>query len=688
MTEASLPGPHDKIQLLRRIELFASLNDAQLEIVAKATRLVEFKKEEVIYREGDQADALYIVVSGRLKVFTQSDGREKVYTFLHKGDSFGEISLLTGETHSATVKAQNDALVLELAKADFEEVINRIPALVLYLSRVLSKRLRSKEGRSGEFSEGTIIAVYSAAKEVGRTLFAVSLAASLRRETHREVVLLDMSPQGGEIAAWMRHPTRPALKTQDPNLLFSGGVIEQEMQPTNFGFKLLSVGHTIGQEAEERLVAPLLTYLTDSVAYVLIDLPTEVDSAVFKALTQSDIIYLVTDTQREHLLRTQALYGRLDGAVAQAAEKIKIVVNLRGSTETETTLADEEALLEHPIAYVMPRISALDAAVQPEGLQAMLDQPTSLFAVKVRRLARAVGNVQVGLALGSGAALGLAHIGVLKVLEREKIPIDIVAGTSMGALIAAMWTSGRSARDLEALARRFQHPANLLSLLDIGFLLPLQGFQRGHGVMQFLRKDLGTKTFADTWVPLKIIASNPWTREQVVFEDGQLVDAVRASIAIPGVFYPVQRLDDVLADGGVVNPVPVSVLRKAGARRVIAINCFPTSAETARYVRERRKAHQEEERQLSQRSFPVRAAHWLKHQVMRGISPSILDVLVRSMQMMEHEIAEVACQEADVTIRPTLPDADWMEFYHPDKFIQRGEQVTEQMLPRIRELIA
>ena len=191
-----LPKPDDKLAILKRIPLFSSCSDEQLQLVAERSRLVEYKKGERIYHEGDRADAFYVVTSGRLQVFTLIDGQKHLLSVLHNGDTLGEISLLTGEVHSATVEALNDTLILQLEKQDFDELINRIPSLVLYLSRLLSKRLRTRQ-QVGGTAEAMMVAIYSAAKGVGRTLFAVTLATALRRETGRDVLLIDLSTLDG-----------------------------------------------------------------------------------------------------------------------------------------------------------------------------------------------------------------------------------------------------------------------------------------------------------------------------------------------------------------------------------------------------------------------------------------------------------------------------------------------------------
>ena len=120
MTVFEPPRSQEKVVILKRVPVFAACTEDQLHLIADRTRLVEYKKGEVVYQEGDEANAFYIVSSGRLRAFAHVDGQEKTFTVFHNGDSFGEISLLTGETHSATVQALNDTLILQLQKKDFD----------------------------------------------------------------------------------------------------------------------------------------------------------------------------------------------------------------------------------------------------------------------------------------------------------------------------------------------------------------------------------------------------------------------------------------------------------------------------------------------------------------------------------------------------------------------------------------
>ncbi|MBI3320126.1 MAG: cyclic nucleotide-binding domain-containing protein, partial [Candidatus Omnitrophica bacterium] len=469
MTIADLPRPQDKLAMLKRIALFASCTEEQLQLVAARSRLVEYKKGEQIYREGDRADALYIVTSGRLQVFTLTNGQKELYAVLHNGETFGEISLLTGETHSATVEALNDTLVLQLEKREFDELINRIPSLVLYLSRLLSKRLRTK-GHAGGTGEATVVAIHSAVKGVGRSSFAVALAISLKHETGRETVIVDFNtPAGGTNRLF-------GLSGQAQGSL-PEAAFEQEAVEHPLGFHFLYAASSEGHDGQW-MVAPLVSELAKRYSYILMDLPVEVDAMVLKALTQADLIHLVTDSGKEDVVRTSAFLRQLREAVSHRDDQIKIVLNVMEGPGERLGLPEVTQCLGRPPYFVLPHVARSMEELTTEEIVQLLESRDSPYTIIIRRIARELGGVLIGLALGSGAAMGLAHIGVLKIMERERIPVDLIAGSSVGALIGALWASGKSADEIEQLSKRFKNPWKVRSLfLDMG--IPLIGLAVG-----------------------------------------------------------------------------------------------------------------------------------------------------------------------------------------------------------------
>ena len=175
-------------------------------------------------------------------------------------------------------------------------------------------------------------------------------------------------------------------------------------------------------------------------------------------------------------------------------------------------------------------------------------------------------SVGIGLALGGGFARGIAHVGVLKVLEEENIPISYIAGTSVGALIGAAYCSGISAAELEQVAARvrFKHIAS--------WTLSRYGFASNQRMIGFLNKLLKVKTFEELRIPLAVTATDFSTGEGVLFHSGPLVDPVRASCAYPGMFLPVKIRGRLLIDGMLSHPVPTRPLRQMGADRVLAVH--------------------------------------------------------------------------------------------------------------------
>ena len=185
-----------------------------------------------------------------------------------------------------------------------------------------------------------------------------------------------------------------------------------------------------------------------------------------------------------------------------------------------------------------------------------------------------VRRPRLGLALSGGGARGLAHIGVLRVLEREGIPVDFLAGTSMGGVIAAGYAAGLSPDDLEKEALAVARTRRLLRLIDPA--LPNGGLIHGQRLLAYFEQHLGQRTFSDLRLPLALVAVDLNTRQEVVLREGPVALALRATTAVPGLLMPVEVNGWRLVDGGVLNNLPVDVAREIGAEAVIAVDIGPT----------------------------------------------------------------------------------------------------------------
>lgn len=292
----------------------------------------------------------------------------------------------------------------------------------------------------------------------------------------------------------------------------------------------------------------------------------------------------------------------------------------------------------------------------------------------------------IGLALGSGAAFGLAHIGVLKILEREEIPIGVVSGASIGALIATMWGIGLSSHEIQKISERLKIKLNILRLLD--FTFPITGLLAGKRLRRFLRAILGDSTFEDLKVPVKIIVYDLANRETIVIDKGMLLDAVYKSIAVPGIFQPIVEDGRILVDGGIMDPVPVDILFRSGAKKIIAVNVLPGPKNIYERNMALKEAAKEEENVLRQGSLGEKIGVHLLRFFRKMFTPNIFDVIMTSMQAMEYSIAEINCCRADVNLHPVLSNATSIDFHLVKQFVKIGEEEALRHIDKIRALKA
>ncbi len=286
---------------------------------------------------------------------------------------------------------------------------------------------------------------------------------------------------------------------------------------------------------------------------------------------------------------------------------------------------------------------------------------------------------RVVLALSAGGAKGLAHIGVIQVLEENGIPIHAIAGSSMGAYVAAVWAAGHDGAAMEQFAREVEGRWGFVRLLD-PFLVPRSGFLRGDKTRRRLQRAIGDVTFAELPRPLRVIATNLRTLERVVFHEGEVARAVQASTAIPGVCAPVRVGNEMLFDGGVVDPLPVDVARELG-EIVIAVNVIPTPA----WLRCRTEFVREQE--AARYAEFSRFARLFRRTRERMEAHHVFSILHRTTLGAQMRLAEHSGRHADLILRPLSFDGQWHDFHRPGKYIALGRRTAEEHLDEIKALI-
>ena len=311
---------------------------------------------------------------------------------------------------------------------------------------------------------------------------------------------------------------------------------------------------------------------------------------------------------------------------------------------------------------------------------------------------------KIGLALGSGSARGWAHIGVIKALTEAGIHVDYVAGTSVGAVVGAVYASGRidSFKDV-VLQLDWK---KIASFLDVVF--PKSGLIDGNRIAEFIRSHVGEKNIEDLSLPFCAVSTDLATGNEVVFQDGDIIEAVRASISVPGVFTPVRKSGAILVDGGLVNPVPVSVVRKMGADLVIAVDLNhdiidKKGLKKASITNSSALAHNPGTMQgltkgskildaLNNRleTLDLAALTHIRQWMARDPMPNIFEVLMTSINIMETQITatRLKADPPEALIQPHLGHIRFLEFNRAEEAIVAGYEETKRIKTCLSEKLA
>ena len=311
---------------------------------------------------------------------------------------------------------------------------------------------------------------------------------------------------------------------------------------------------------------------------------------------------------------------------------------------------------------------------------------------------------KIGLALGSGGARGWAHIGVFDALEEAGISIQCVAGTSMGALVGGAFASGRI-QPLKEVVLRLNWKQALYYFLEVTF--PRSGLIDGTKIAAFVRQHVGKAQLEALPMPFATVATNILTGQEVVIDEGDMIEAIRASISIPGILTPVSRDGAILVDGGLVDPVPVHVARRLGADFVIAVdlNCGVISNTARSRTRgsgrltaaRKKKAPQGIHKlqdllqKISERidELDLSMLTPVRRWITRDDKPNMFDVLGNSIRIMETQITEVRLRldPPNVLIRPAVGHINFMEYHRADEMIQAGYVAAKARMGEIKALV-
>lgn len=640
------------LQLLRKVFLFSSFTGQQLTQIAKKMTLVSYPKGATLFHAEDPGESLFLILSGTVRILKNNSTGNETLAYLNRGDALGEMALLTGEarTHTAVVDSTADVMVLH--KKDFDHLLEKNAAMSLHLSRILSSRLASVHRSGGvQPQPAQIFGVVLAMAPDDQVLFGVNLGLSLVGQTKRKVLLLTVAQGSGPLMS--RRIGLDAPRITEAHL--RDGALEDQRKFDRFvmvhpsGLELVEMDLNVFNERIGEALYPFFSLLKDQYDMCLVCVPPRAATPAAPLLAECDRLLLVggpnsSDAELEEL---RNLEGRTGGKKAE-----RLWLSTRPGSQPGGFQADIR--FDWDPAWGQRYAERGTAFFGPDAIagQKCLD-----------RLARNLGRMVIGFAMGSGAAFGYALIGMLKVLEREGINPDVIAGTSMGALIGSFYASGKTPDELETIALSITR-RKLLQMAD--FIPPRTGLIRGNGVLNFLREHLGDRTFSELLLPFSCVATDIQTGKEIVLDRGHVAEAVRASLSLPFFFQPFYHEGRYLVDGGLVNPVPTSIIVSQGANVLLSANLTSKAGE---------------------RKVPRVIGWWRRHLPSMLKGPSIPETMLKTIYIMQYEIAQARAELAHVVMQIKAHELLWWDLDRAKEMIKMGEGSAEEVLPKIKQLL-
>ncbi len=311
-------------------------------------------------------------------------------------------------------------------------------------------------------------------------------------------------------------------------------------------------------------------------------------------------------------------------------------------------------------------------------------------------------TTKVGLVLGSGGARGWAHIGVLQELKRMGIEPFCIAGTSIGSIAGTLYAT--DTLDLaEDLALHLNWKDVALLFLEVNFLR--SGLVSGRNFMKLLQDIIPARSFSELAYPLAIVATDLNSEREVVFKEGDLFNAIRSSISIPGIFTPVEHECTHLVDGGLTNPLPISTCRAMGAEQIIAIDInlrSPPERDSIQQVEQEESKEDHDSNTLKSLQASIAKLlpqlhtpasktfmRWFDTPDKPSESLSLIDVLTRSFRLVENEITRntIKLNPPEILIQPAVGNIMTLEFYRGKEAIEAGREAVQEKREELEALM-
>lgn len=526
---------------LAATQLFHALDGEVRQALEAELTLCSLRSGEQLFRQGDVGDGMYIVISGRLQVISEGDGQSEtalepsaqygvrqerlLLRELGRGETLGEIALITKQPRTASVYAIRDTEVAKLSQEGYERLVARFPVVATRtFTKPITNLVVSRDRRERPSADATLsIAVLPVRPDVLLTEFAQRLAKAFAQ----------------------LGPTLYLTSRRVDEILGKDGIAQTT-----------TAGHSSSDRVErDALDAQLVNWLGEQESeyrYLLYEADATTTAWTERTIRQADHLLLVghggSNPQPDEVERS------LNRQVDPIRSKGQSLVLLhrggqRSATGTARWLAPRQVQNHYHVRWH-----------EGDG--------------DIDRLARILAGQAVGLVLSGGGARGAAHLGVLRALHEAKIPIDLIGGVSSGSIIGALYAMGYT---LDAIQDQFQSILRSVNYYS-DMTLPIVAFSTGAFVTHQYKQLYGEMQIEDLFLPYFAVSANLSQARTVVHRTGELVQAVRASATVPGIAPPVVQEGDLLIDGGLYNNLPLDVMRLHNPKgTVIGVDVMPAA---------------------------------------------------------------------------------------------------------------
>ncbi|SHL41081.1 NTE family protein [Desulfatibacillum alkenivorans DSM 16219] len=583
--------------------LFGHLDGQKLQFLKNQLEWVIVKKGERLFSQGEHSDCFYILTNGRLSVVMEdASGRKKHVNVIRPGECVGEMGMITEAPRNATIFAIRDSQLVRMNKAAFEKIIDQYPRISMHFMRGLVDRTKKLEESGHKKRTQINVAVIPASQGLSLTDFTVRLSRSFSRYGR----VLHLSSQRLD-----RHwgmPEMSQVPAEDPKYnRLSTWLDEQE----------------------------------DKYQFIIYESDQASSNWSSRCLQQADHILVV---------------GRADDNPAIKEIEWEIYADSDNLTRPKISL-----VLIHP-----------DDSRLPQGTRHWLaprqvDVHHHLCWNKdgdFDRVARFVSGNPVGLVLGGGGARGFAHLGVIRALEEFGIPIDMVCGASIGAIMGAFLAMG-----LDHQTRMKECRKGFVDINPLGdYTLPLVALVKSRILDRQLKLQYGDARIEDLWLNFFCVSSNLTNAKMVVHKSGPLWKAVRASISLPGILMPVFHRGGLLVDGGVINNLPADVMKNRYGGFIMLVDVSP-----------------DEDLQMPEGLDGIpstRSLLWsrINPRKKKIQVPGILDIMMRTILLSSiHQSGKIK-KEVDHFFYPPTEGFGLLDFKLLDKIFQAGYEYAVQEL--------